>query len=138
MKSRKSLRAVCVVEMLLLILTTGCAGVSETTRPAQEAHEPPLDLATLESRLLETRSIGAFTRFVLRNEAGDLLNRFRAHHLDGRSSSVTALRQPYNMLILKVLALVQDNDPPLARYISGSREAIWNILADPKTFNALT
>jgi hypothetical protein len=38
------------------------------------------------------------------------------------------------MLVLKVLALLQDGDPSLARTISGSREAIWNILADPEQF----
>jgi hypothetical protein len=42
------------------------------------------------------------------------------------------------MLVLKVLALVQDSDPSLARTISGSREAIWDILADPEKFKAAT
>jgi biotin operon repressor len=41
------------------------------------------------------------------------------------------------MLLLKVLALLQDSDPSLARTISGSREAIWGILADPDKFNAV-
>ena len=41
------------------------------------------------------------------------------------------------MLVLKVLAVVQDGDPSLARMISGSREAIWGILVDPVKFNAL-
>jgi len=40
------------------------------------------------------------------------------------------------MLVLKVLSLVQDKDPSLARTISGSREAIWGILADPEKFHA--
>jgi len=42
------------------------------------------------------------------------------------------------MLVLKVLSLVQDDDPSLARTISGSREAIWGILADREKFNSLT
>jgi hypothetical protein len=42
------------------------------------------------------------------------------------------------MLVLKVLSLVQDGDPSLARTISGSREAIWAILADPEKFNSVT
>jgi biotin operon repressor len=42
------------------------------------------------------------------------------------------------MLILKVLSLLQDSDPALARTISASREAIWGILADPEKFNSLT
>jgi hypothetical protein len=42
------------------------------------------------------------------------------------------------MLILKVLALIQDIDPPLSRTVLGSREAIWGILADPEKFVSVT
>jgi hypothetical protein len=38
------------------------------------------------------------------------------------------------MLLLKVLSLLEDNDPPLARDIVQSRAAIWDILADPRKF----
>ena len=56
--------------------------------------------------------------------------------MNGQKTSVASLRQPYDMLVLKVLALLQDSDPPLARTIAGSREAIWGILADPEKFNS--
>jgi len=65
----------------------------------------------------------------------DLLEQFRAHHQSAQTTSVASLRQPYNMLVFKVLALVQDSDSSLARTISGSREAIWAILADREKFN---
>jgi biotin operon repressor len=38
------------------------------------------------------------------------------------------------MLVLKLLSLLQDGDPPLAQDIGHSRTAIWEILADPKKF----
>jgi hypothetical protein len=40
------------------------------------------------------------------------------------------------MLVLKVLAVVQDGDPPLARALAGSWEAIWGILAGPEAFRS--
>jgi hypothetical protein len=40
-------------------------------------------------------------------------------------------------LVLKVVSLLQDKDPPLAREISVSREALWNLLADPVKFKTL-
>jgi len=98
--------------------------------------EPPLDMAALKTRLRETRAIGVFTKLALQNQVDDLLKQFRAHYLSGQKTSVAALRQPFDMLILKVLALLQDSDPSLAKTISGSREAIWGILADPVKFNA--
>jgi len=36
-----------------------------------------------------------------------------------------------------VLSLLQDGDPPLAAAIASSREAIWNILADPQKFSSI-
>jgi len=105
--------------------------------PAAKKQEPPLDVAALKARLRDTKAIGMFTKLALKNQVDDLLKQFRAHYLSGRNTSVAALRQPYDMLVLKVLALIQDSDPSLARTILGSREAIWGILSDPERFNAV-
>ena len=73
----------------------------------------------------------------LKNQMDDLLQQLRAQHQSGAAGGVAALRQPFDLLVLKVLAVVQDGDPALARTVSGSREALWSILADPVKFNAL-
>jgi hypothetical protein len=99
--------------------------------------EPTLDMAALKARLRDTNSIGVFTKLALKSQVDDLMKQFRAYYQSGKDSSVTSLRQPYDMLVLKVLAVVQDNDPSLAREISGSREAIWGILADRQKFNSI-
>lgn len=99
--------------------------------------EPTLDLEALEKRLKETEAIGLFTKLTLKNEVDDLLERFRAHY-EGRGEATPAeLRQPYELLILKVLTLLQDGDPALARTIADSREAIWSILTDRGKFTRL-
>ena len=105
--------------------------------PVAKKLEAPLDVAALKARLRDTNAIGIFTKLALKNQVDDLLQRFRAHYGSGQKTSVAALRQPYDMLVLKVLALLQDSDPALARTISGSREAIWGILADREKFNAI-
>ena len=99
---------------------------------------PTLDVAALKARLRDTDAIGVFTKLALKNQVDDLLKRFRAQYQSSPQPDVTALRQPYNMLVLKVLALVQDSDPSLARTISASREAIWGILADRDKFKSAT
>jgi hypothetical protein len=106
--------------------------VPEVPKPA-----PTLDVAGLTERLRGTSAIGVFTKLALKNQMDDLLQQFRAQHQGGGANGVKTLRQPYDMLVLKVLAVLQDGDPPLAQMISGSREAIWEILADPVKFNAL-
>ena len=111
---------------------------NDVAPPVAKPAEPPLDVAALKSRLRETNAIGVFTKLALKNQVDDLLEQFRAHHQSGQKSNVDSLRQPYNMLVVKVLSLVQDSDPSLARTISGSREAIWAILADREKFNSVT
>lgn len=96
---------------------------------------PPLDLAALEVRLRETRAIGVMTKLSLKNQVDDLLDKFRAYYKHQAKTTLAELRRPYDMLLLKVLSLLQDTDPPLARDIVASREAIWGILADPQKFN---
>ena len=100
--------------------------------------ETPLDVAALQARLRDTKAIGVLTKLALKNQVDDLLKQFRAHYRSGQKTGVAALRQPYDMLVLKVLSLLQDTDPSLARTISASREAIWSILADREKFNSLT
>lgn len=102
--------------------------------PANQEAAPPLDLKSLETRLKETKAIGMFTKLALKNQVDDLLDQFRAFYQGRHKTTLPELRRPYDLLILKVLALLQDSDPPLAHAILTSREAIWSILADPAKF----
>jgi len=97
---------------------------------------PPLDLTSLETRLRETKAIGVFTKISLKNQVDDLLVKFRAYHKRQAALSLAELRRSYDMLLLKVLSLLQDSDPSLARDIVASRAAIWSILADPEKFSS--
>jgi hypothetical protein len=102
--------------------------------PAKQKAEPPLDLASLETRLKETKAIGVMTKIALKNQVDDLLNQFRAFYAGKLKMTLAELRRPYDLLVLKVLSLLQDSDPSLAAAIVASREAIWGILSDPVKF----
>ena len=108
-----------------------------TPSPAKQQAAPPLDLTALETRLKETKAIGVFTKITLKNQVDDLVNQFRAYYQGRIKTTLAELRQPYDRLLLKVLTLLQDDDPELARAIVTSREAIWSILADPAKFATL-
>ena len=95
---------------------------------------PTLDLASLEQRLRDTRAIGLFTKLSLKNQVDDLLAEFRVLYQGPNKHPTAELRKRYDELLLKVLNLLQNGDPPLAAAISSSREAIWSILADPEKF----
>ena len=102
---------------------------------ASQGAPAPLDLASLGTRLKQTRAIGVLTKLSLKNQVDDLLEKFRAYHRQQGTATLPELRRSYDMLMLKVLSLLQDGDPPLARDIVQSRAAIWGILADPRKFN---
>ena len=100
-------------------------------QPAAAPAAATLDLTSLERRLRDTRAIGVFTKLSLKNQVDDLLGDFRAFYKAAHVRPSPELRQRYDLLLLKVLSLLQDGDPPLAAAISSSKEAIWSILADP-------
>jgi hypothetical protein len=104
---------------------------------AASAPAPALDLTALEQRLRDTRAIGVFTKLSLKNQVDDLLGRFRDFYGSKGTATLPQLRQKYDLLLLKVLSVLQDGDPGLAATIAASREAIWGILADPVKFSKL-
>jgi hypothetical protein len=113
------------------------APAGTAARESKPPAAPPLDLTSLEQRLRDTRAIGVFTKLSLKNQVDDLLAVFRAYHAGRSAVQLPDLRQRYDLLLLKVLSLLQNGDPPLATAVSSSREAIWGILIDPKQFARL-
>jgi hypothetical protein len=107
------------------------------TGPQTIPVSPALDLASLEQRLRDTHAIGLFTKLSLKNQVDDLLQQFRAFHAGQSKPMLAELRQKYELLLLKVVSLLQDGDPPLAAAVSSSREAIWGILTDPEKFSKI-
>ncbi len=95
---------------------------------------PHLDLKGLEQRLKDTKAVGIFTKLALKNKVDDLLDKFRAYHNGQQPPTLTDLRPNYELLIMKVLSLLQKDDPALADDVARSREAIWGVLADKNKF----
>jgi hypothetical protein len=103
----------------------------------KQSTSPPLDLPSLEKRLRETKAIGMFTKITLKNQVDDLVNQFREYHGGRGKATLNELRQRYDMLVLKLLSLLQDSDATLAHTIVASREAIWSILTDPAKLSSI-
>jgi hypothetical protein len=109
-------------------------------RAAAAIATPPaaatLDVEALKARLRATKAIGVFTKLSLKNKVDDLMKQFTEHYR-GKKPPIAELRQAYDLLMMKVLTLLQDDDQALASAVVSSREAIWALLADEKTFAAL-
>jgi hypothetical protein len=96
-----------------------------------------LDLNALKEQLKDTKAIGTFTKLSLKNQVDDLLQQFRDYYQGRAKITMAQLRRSYDILLMKVLSLLQDSDQKLAAAIVSSREAIWGMLADPKKFATL-
>lgn len=118
---------------------TATAALAASPPPprAAVATAPTLDLKGLEQRLRDTHAIGVFTKLSLKNQVDDLLAQFKTFHQGQSRDTLAGLRQKYELLLMKVVSLLQDGDPALASAVLSSREAIWSILTDPKKFAAL-
>ena len=106
------------------------ATTPSTTAAPVAAKAPPLDLRSLEQKLKDTHAIGVMTKLALKNQVDDLVAQFRAFHEGHRPPTLAELRHPFELLLMKVLSLLQDQDPALASQINASREAIWGLLSD--------
>ena len=115
----------------------------EAPKPAVAAPAPAkpavqtLDLKALEKRLKDTNAIGVFTKLALKNQVDDLLVKVKGMHQGKVPPTAAQIRQSYDLLLMKVLTLLQDGDPPLAREVSVSREPLWGILSDPVKFASI-
>ena len=105
--------------------------------PAPSTPKPQLDFKAMEQRLRNTSAIGVFTKLSIKNQVDDLLKAFRGYHAGRTPPTLDDLHQRYDGLLLKVVSLVQDDDPNLASSISASRSAIWERLSNRESFQAI-
>ena len=110
------------------------ASRNDCEAPAVELAQPTLDLEALEGRLRDTGAIGFFTKLELKGQIDDLLEDFRGFHNARSELSLDALRARFNLLMLKVLSLLQDDDPELSAEIALARPGLWTVLSDPAKF----
>lgn len=105
---------------------------AEAPMVAQGSRE--FDLEALAAGLRDTETLGFFTKLALKNEVDDLLDGLRGYHAERRGGSLKRLRERFDLLLLKVRTLLQDEDWALAAKLTAGREALWNQLADPVEF----
>jgi hypothetical protein len=114
---------------------TSAATPAPRAAAATPAQKPP---PALEQRLRDTRAIGVFTKLSIKNQVDDLLAAFKGFHGGKPKPTLADLRQKYELLLLKVVSVLQDGDAQLASAVSASREAIWAVLADPQKFSQIS
>jgi hypothetical protein len=94
-------------------------------------------VTNLVARIRGTDALGFFTKLALKNQIDDLLNQFREFHAGVNDTELSALNDRFNLLLMKVITLLQDDDPKLFQDIVSAREFLWTNLTDPEKFEQL-
>ena len=93
-----------------------------------------MDLDALTERLRKTDAFGLFTKLELKSQVEDLLEEVEDYHESRNSLTISQLKEHFNMLVMKLLVLLENDDPDLHREIAQARPALWTTLADPNQF----
>jgi len=94
-------------------------------------------ITNLVARLRKTGAIGFLTKLALKNQIDDLIGEFREFHAGVGNTELSVLKDRFNLLLMKVVTLLQDDDPILFQDIVSTREILWTNFADPEKFGRL-
>ena len=109
----------------------------ETAPVESTPPEATLNLDKLGTRLRKTKAIGLFTKLELKSQVEDLLDEMEDYHDAKGSLELDQLEEHFNLLVMKLLLLLQDDDPQLHKEIARSRPVLWTTLADPNQFSSM-
>jgi hypothetical protein len=125
------------VESLLRGAHAATAGATSGGGAEAIREEVELDLDALIKGLTKTRAIGLFSKLSDKGEAEELMKAVSSYHEAGGNPTLEQLRERYDLLVNKVLVMLQGKDEPLAQSISGARELLWTDVSDPVRFARL-
>jgi hypothetical protein len=108
----------------------------EAPPPDPGPAEASISLEELGARIKATPAIGTFSKLALKNDIDDLVDDLRGYH-EHHEGDLDDLHQRYEALVLKLLALLEEDEPELALALAKSRDDIWSRLVNPVEFAKL-
>ncbi len=105
--------------------------------PTDGASMQAFSITNLVERIRETGAIGFLTKLVLKNQIDDLRSECREFQVGVGNTVLAILKDQFNLLLMKVITLLQNDDPKLFQDIVSAREILWTNLADPDKFARL-
>jgi hypothetical protein len=127
----------------LLALAAGSPAVA-AQRAAQPAvpigdadGDGDIDLDDLVKRISDSKAMGVFTKLTLKRDIDTLKRDLKAFHDGGSQHKLEKLHERYDVLVHKLMTLLQEKDPGLAREVAQARILLWTKLADPNEFRRL-
>ena len=130
-----------IVAMLALAAGPAAVAAQRAAQPAVPIGDADgdgdIDLDDLVKRISDSKAIGVFTKLTLKRDIDALKRDLKAFHDGGSQHKLEKLHERYDVLVHKLMTLLQEKDPGLAREVSQARTFLWSQLADPNQFKRL-
>ena len=120
--------------ILLCLFMFSLMGLAQRSGSDSTAGNDGFDLDTLVDRVSHSKHLGFFTKISLKQDIDQLLEGIRKYYNGTGETSLERARERYDVLVHKLIVLLQDKDQMLAKSIEDGREPLWTILSDEKKF----
>ncbi len=124
-----------ILGSLLFLLSV--AGLAQQSGSDKSDGADDFDLNALVSRISQSKALGLFTKLSLKHDIDGLLENVRKYHDGSGDGSLEQLRERYDVLVHKLVILLQDKDKELVNSIDDGRDKLWAILSDDKKFASI-
>jgi hypothetical protein len=126
-----------IIFLGLVLLTASFSGLTQQNSSEDANNHGDFDLDTLVDRVSHSRSLGFLTKLSLKKDAERLLKDMHDHHAGISESSLEQLRERYDVMVHKLMILLQDKDNELTKSIDDARDKLWAILSDESKFASI-
>jgi len=149
MNLRRTLLSRIVAALLTAaLIAVGASAPATTIAGTEDKVAPPIpigdadgdgdvDLDDLARRIADSKAVGLLTKLSLKREIDALERDLKSFHDGAVKSTLDQLHERYDLLVHKLMSLLQEKDPKLARDVSGARDPLWTKLADPNEFRRM-
>ena len=124
-----------ILGSLLFLLSV--AGLAQQSGSDNSDGADDFDLNALVSRISQSMALGLFTKLSLKHDIDGLLENVRKYHDGSGDGSLEKLRERYDVLVHKLMILLQEKDGELVKSIDDGRDKLWAILSDHEKFASI-
>jgi len=123
-----------IVLLGMFLLSASFVGLAQQDSTTDGESQDDFDVDALVDRVSHSKDLGFFTKLSLKNDVDQLLTGFRAHHNGSEDYSIEQLRERYDVMVQKLVILLQEKDQELVQTIHDGRGKMWAMLSDEKKF----
>jgi len=126
-----------IIAVACLLLCLSAPPPAQATAQPAGAASDSYDYSALVDGISKSKQLGLMTKLSIRKDANGFLKSMGAFH-DGKSDlTLDQLHEQYDVMVTKLLVLVQDKDQALAADINDARDDLWATLSDAEKFAKL-